>query len=444
MKKIVFVVFLLLAFHAKSQQTPSRTFSLPQAIAYALEHNYSAMNTSRDIEIAQKKKWETTATGLPQIDASLNYLNNIVIQKSLVPAEFFGGKQGEFKEIAFGTKQSMQTQATLSQLLFNGSYLVGLQAAKTYLQYYQNAKIKSNSDIKEMVVNSYGNILLAEESILILEKNKAALEKTIFEINQMYKNGFVEEENVEQLKITLSTVNSSLNYAKRMQAIALDLFKINLGISTNDTLVLTDKLENLSMTGVGFALQNTGFEVQKTIDFAMMNNFVQQRSLELKLEKSKALPSLAAALNVGYTSFGDKEFHFFDSSQKWFHYSNVGVGLNVPLFSSLGRSARTQQARLALEKAKTQLVEIDQKLKLQYQKAKSDFEFSIEQYTASKNNLDLATRIEKKQSIKYKEGLSSSFDYTEAQRQLYTAQQNYLQSMVDIINKKAALEKLLD
>jgi outer membrane protein len=434
MKKIVFVVFLLLAFHAKSQQTPSRTFSLPQAIAYALEHNYSAMNTSRDIEIAQKKKWETTATGLPQIDASLNYLNNIVIKKMI-----FGNNV-----IPFGTKQSMETQATLSQLLFNGSYLVGLQAAKTYLQYYQNAKIKSNSDIKEMVVNSYGNILLAEESVLILEKNKAALEKTIFEINQMYKNGFVEEENVEQLKITLSTVNSSLNYAKRMQAIAVDLFKINLGISTNDTVVLTDKLENLSMAGVGFALQNTRFEVQKTIDFAMMNNFVQQRSLELKLEKSKALPSLAAALNVGYTGFGDKQFNFLNASQKWFHYSNVGVGLNVPLFSSLGRSARTQQARLELEKAKTQLIEIDQKLKLQYQKAKSDFEFSIEQYTASKNNLDLATRIEKKQSIKYKEGLSSSFDYTEAQKQLYTAQQNYLQSMVDIINKKAALEKLLD
>jgi outer membrane protein TolC len=175
----------------------------------------------------------------------------------------------------------------------------------------------------------------------------------------------------------------------------------------------------------------------------MATNFQEQRSLELKLEKSKALPSLSANINFGYNAFND-QFAFFQKDQKWLNYSNLGMNLNVPIFSSFGRSARTQQAKIALEQAKTKLSETEQGLKLQYEKAKSDFEFSIEEYATSKSNLNLAERIERKQQIKFTEGLSSSFDFSEAQRQLYTAQQNYLQSMVNIINKKATLEKIIN
>jgi outer membrane protein TolC len=131
-------------------------------------------------------------------------------------------------------------------------------------------------------------------------------------------------------------------------------------------------------------------------------------------------------------------------TQKWNNFSNVGVGLNVPVFSSLGRSSRTQQAKIALEQAKTSVTETEQKLKLQFAKAKSDYEFSIEQLATSKSNLNLAERIESKNQIKFKEGLASSFDLTEAQRQLYSAQQSYLQAMLDVINKKATLEKLVN
>jgi len=163
----------------------------------------------------------------------------------------------------------------------------------------------------------------------------------------------------------------------------------------------------------------------------------------LKLQKSKALPSLAASVNFGYNAFNN-QFNFFAQDQRWLNYSNLGMSLNVPIFSSFGRHAKTQQAKIALDQAKTQLTQTEQQLKLQYEKAKSEYDFSIEEYATSKSNLTLAERIEKKQEIKFTEGLSSSFDFSEAQRQLYTAQQNYLQSMVNIINKKAALEKIIN
>lgn len=190
------------------------------------------------------------------------------------------------------------------------------------------------------------------------------------------------------------------------------------------------------------ALSATDFNVKNNINYAISNNFVDQRTLELKLQKSKALPTLSAAVNFGYNSFSDT-FTFLNSDQRWFNYSNLGVNLNIPIFSSFARSAKTQQAKIELDKAKTLLTQAEEQLKLQYQNAKSDYEFSIEQYNSSKESLKLAERIENKQQIKFKEGLSSSFDFTEAQRQLYTSQQNFLQTMVDVINKKATLEKII-
>ncbi len=443
MKKIPFLLLLTCLSLGAQETTKKTAFSLQEAIDYALQYNYSVVNATKDIELARKKKWETTAAGLPQLNAGLDYQNNFELQKSLIPAEIFGGNPGEFTEVAFGTKHTMLARSTLSQLIFDGSYIVALQASKTYLAFYENAKKKTDLEIRELIVNSYGNVLLAEENSRILEKNKASLEKTLFETEQTFKNGFIEEETVEQLKITLTSISSSLNYTKRLKTIAFNLLKINLGIELETTIVLTDALENLTALNLVPAVLPSQFDVKNTIDYALSSNFVAQRTLEMKLEKSKYLPSLAANVNLGYNAFGD-QFQFFTPNQRWLNYSNLGLTLNVPIFSSFGKRARVQQSKIALEKAQTQLTETEQRLKLQYQNAKSNYEYSIENYFSSKENLRLAERIEKKQQVKFKEGLSTSFDFTEAQRQLYTAQQNYLQSMIEVINKRASLEKLIN
>lgn len=444
MKKIIVLTLIAFAITAKAQDNKKGfNFSLEQAISHAQANNYSAINAGRDVEASKEKKWETTAAGLPQLNAGVDYTNNFVLQKSVVPAEFFGGNPGEYAEVAFGTKHNMIARSTLSQLIFDGSYIVALQASKTYLKYYENAKVKTEVEIREAVINAYGNVLLAEESIAILEKNKATLEKTLSDTKATFKNGLIEEESVEQLQITLTSINSTLNYNKRLAEVAYKMLKITLGIDINDDLKLTDTLDNLTVSNLDLAFAKSEFSVSGNVNYLMALNFKEQRELELKLQKSKALPSLAANFNFGYTAFKD-EFQFFTNNQNWFNYSNVGVSLNIPIFSSLGRSSRTQQAKIALDQANTQLTEAEQKLKLQFAAAKSDYEFSIEEYATAKSNLNLAERIEKKQQIKFTEGLSTSFDYNDAQTQLYKGQQKYLQSMVDVINKKAALEKILN
>lgn len=444
MKKNILCLFFLFALHAKSQEIPKNyAFTLQEAINHAIANNYSAINANRDVESAKQKKRETTAMGLPQMSANVLYLKNLDFTEQGVSGNAFnpGGDPNAISTISFGTKNSMDAKATLSQLIFDGSYIVALESAKVYLQISQNAKTKTDLEIKEMVTNAYGNVLLARESVAILQKNKSSLEKTLFETKEFFKNGLIEEESVEQLQITLTQLNSSLSNATKGAEIALNLLKITLGIDISEAVSLTEKLDDLAIKNVDLAEINTDYNVTNSVDYRIGKNNMESKRLLLKLERFRALPTIGAQLNYGYNSFAN-EFTFISASQKWHSYSNAGVSLSMPIFSSFRDKARTQQAKIAYEQAKTNLSGTEQRLKLQYQQAKSDYEFSIEQYVAAKSNLNLSERIEKKQQIKFKEGLSSSFNFNEAQRQLYSAQQNYLQSMVNIITKKAALEKI--
>lgn len=443
MKQLI-ITFLLFAALAHAQVKNKRyVFTLEQAIEHALKNNYKVINADRAIQSAYQKKWETTAAGLPQINAGLDYSKNFVFTQQGVSGNAFnpGGDPNAVSTIAFGTKNSMNARAILSQLIFDGSYIVALQASKTYLQFYKNSKLKTDNDIKELVTNYYGNVLLAQENILILEKNKATLEKNVFEAKETFKNGLIEEETVEQLQITLASINSSLNNITRLATISNNLLKITLGLEINDELSLTEKLDDLTAKNVDLTLNEDIFDVNDNIDYKIAENFKEQRRLEYKSQKAMALPSVVANFNFGYNAFSNT-FSFLNQSQPWNNFSNLGISLNMPIFSSFGRKAKNQQAKIAFEQAQTQLTEAEQMIQLQFETAKSDYEYSIEQYATSKSNLKLAERIENKQQIKFKEGISTSFEFTEAQRQLYSAQQNYLQSMIDVINKKTALDKL--
>ncbi len=444
MKNYLLCLFFLFALQAKSQETTNNyAFTLQEAINHAIANNYSAINANRDVESAKQKKRETTAMGLPQMSANVLYLKNLDFTEQGVSGNAFnpGGNPNAISTISFGTKNSMDAKASLSQLIFDGSYIVALESAKVYLQISQNAKVKTDLEIKEMVTNAYGNVLLARESVAILQKNKSSLEKTLFETKEFFKNGLIEEESVEQLQITLTQLNSSLSNATKGAEIAHNLLKIILGIDISEAVSLTEKLDDLAIKNVDLAEINTDYNVTNTVDYQIGKNNVESKRLLLKLERFRALPTIGAQLNYGYNSFAN-QFAFTSATQKWHSYSNAGVSLSLPIFSSFRDKARTQQAKIAYEQARTNLSGTEQKLKLQYQQAKSDYEFSIEQYVASKSNLNLSERIERKQQIKFKEGLSSSFNFNEAQRQLYSAQQNYLQSMVNIITKKATLEKI--
>jgi outer membrane protein TolC len=439
----VLFILIMMGFGVKAQQDKPLSLSLEQAIDYGLKNSYQTINARRDIDAAKYKKWETTTIGLPQVSATVDYQNWIKKQVVLLPTEFFGGTDGEFAAVSFGLKHNLTGTATLKQLLFDGSYLVGLQSAKTYLKISELAMKKTEIGIREAIINAYGNVLLSEENITILENNLATLEKTLQETIQIYENGFVEEESVEQLKITLASVKSLYSKTKKLNGIAYKMLNITLGIDINTKVVLTDNLNNLTVQNLDLSFLTTEFNLENHIDYKIAKNTERSNELLVKLEQSKALPSLNSFINVGYSGFGET-FNYFKKDQQWYDSSLLGVTLEIPIFSSLARSSRTQQAKIELEKSRTLLSETAQKLNLQIESAKTEYTYSIEEYERSKQNLALAERIENKQQIKFIEGISTSFELSEAQRQLYTMQQNYLQSMLNVIANKAALDSALN
>jgi outer membrane protein TolC len=443
MKKIILTVFsLTICIIGFSQEIP-QALSLQEAIDFALENNRTAKNAQRDIEAAKQQKWETIASGLPQISASVEYNHWLKQQVSLIPAEFFGGNPGEFAEVAFGTKQTMNATATLNQKLFDGSYLVGLQSAKVFLEISKNAKEKTDLEVRKAVINAYGNVLLAEESVTIFERNVAVLEKNLDETTKIYENGLAEEESVEQLQITLSGIKSNLSNTQRLKTLAYKMLNITLGVDLDSNIQLSDNLNSLTSQNMVLSLLDADGDIEQTIDYKIALNDKVSKELLLKLEKSKALPTLNAFINGGYSGNNDK-FQFLKNSQEWFGSSLVGVSMNIPIFSSGMRTAATKRAQINLEKAKEDLTETEQKLKLQVETAKSEYKFAIEDYHNKEDNLGLAERIEKKNQVKFFEGISSSFDLRQAQTQLYTSQQELLSAMLNVINKKANLETVLN
>lgn len=442
-KKLLIFSFLLFAAIGFSQEQKNYTFSLEEAVIFALDSNYTSINARRDIAKAIKQKWETTAQGLPQLDGNISYNNNLKQPVTLLPAEIAGGEPGTFVPVTFGTKQNANAVATLNQLIFDGSYLVGLKAAKAFLRYSENANEKTRLEVRKGVINAYGSVLLAQELVAIFEKNKTNLDQNLFETRKIYENGLGEEESVEQLEITLLDIETQLSNARRSQAIAKQMFNLALGIDVESPVTLTDNLDQLANQNISLLLLDSSVKIEDNVDYKIAFNLTEQRYFENRLEKSKFLPSLSAFVNYG-TSANSDDFSFFNGNQIWYQSSVLGVSLNIPIFSSGMRSAASQRTKIALDQAETDLEQTKQQIKLDLTTAQSNYQFAIENFENSKKNLALAERIEGKNQIKFTEGLSTSFDLRQAQTQLYSAQQQFFQSMLTVINEKANLETVLN
>lgn len=442
MKIKLFIGLSLFSILIQGQELPD-SLTLNEAIAYGLTNNRSIINADRDIQKAKKDRWKTIASGLPQISSEVNYQNFLEMPVSLVPAEFFGGNPGEFSELTFGTEQNMIGSLKVEQLVFDGSYLVGLEASRVYLSISENLFEKTHLEIKKLITNLYSNALLAKYNIVFLEKNKASLEENFVEIHQLFKNGFEEEESVEQIQLSLAQTNSRLKYAKNLLHIQEDMLKFVIGYPIDSPLKLADELDDIFNEDLYFiSLPNTD-DIQNNIDIRIADNNVKAEALLLKLEKSKALPKVNAFINRTYTG-NSNDFTFGDSDQKWYGSSLLGLNVKIPIFTSLGRNASTQKAKISLDQAKTQLEETQYKIRIEVDAALSDYQLSIDNYYTEKENLRLAESIERKNQTKFYEGMVQSFELRMAQLQLYTAQSNFVAAIQQVITNKLALETLLN
>ena len=432
----ILVISLLLTSLGWGQQA----LSLTDAISEGLQNNRAMVNANYDIQIARERQWETIATGLPQISASAAYNKDLEQRTSIVPGAYFGGSPGEYFPVQFGTEQSVDASARLDQLIFDGSYLVGLQASTVFLKISRQNKVKSELEVKRLITDAYVNVLLAEERKQILEKNLENLEGTLSDIRKVYLQGLVEVEQVEQLKITSSSIQSALDYINRLVPITQQMLNMALGRDLTDKVVLTDTL-------IGLCVQSetsnelTDWDIEKNIDYQIAQNNLRSSELLLKLERFRALPSISAFVTSGYDAYND-DFTVIEKSQKWYGRSAIGLSLRLPIFTSGAGQSRTDQAKLNVAKAKTQLEQVEEELLLQKASTHNQFTLALEEFLRSQESLEIAYRIERKNEIKYTEGVTGSFELRQAQLQLYDLQNQHLNAMRDIINSKTELDIL--
>ena len=438
MRKLLLVLFISNICYSQSEVV---SLSIEDAVKYGIENNRNLKNAEREIQMAYQERWKTIAIGLPNVSLDLNYLNNLELPTSLIPAEFFGGNKGDFSEIQFGTEQTAIGSVRMEQLLFDGSWLVGLEYSKIFLATSENFYEKTLLEVREGIVKLYSLVATLNEGISLLENNLENFKKDLNEVNELYKNGFQEEENVEQIRITLAQAELSLLQAIKTRDNQINLLKLVLGININDELVLVTSLDDFIGNNVVFGNSFEDFDTDKNVDIKISQNMFDTKRIEYKLEKSKQLPKISGFVSGTYTGYNN-EFNFTDKSQRWLGSSVVGVNLEIPLFNANRMNVSSQKAKIAMEQARANLEEQEEKTQAEVIQKLNDYQLANKSLIVNEQNMNLAISIEDKNSIKFFEGLVSSFELRQAQIQLLDSQQKYLNSVIELISIKTELETL--
>jgi len=442
LKKVLVISLILMAFTAGMNAQDTLTLSLDEAKKMALKNNFELRNSLNDIETARYKVKETVATGFPQVDATINYMDNIGLPVQLVPGDFFG-EPGKDIEVQFGTKYSSSAGATVNQLIFSGSYIVGLQAAKAYLEQSQKNYQKSRIEVIRTVSEAYFLVLATEETIEVLDSTLAITKKLAQQTEIIVASGFQEETDADQLNLLVSDLETARNNAIDQLSIARSLLRFHLGMKDNQRLVLLNEdIDRMIELAAPESFISKPFDLNNNIDFRILKNQQDLALLQVKLEKSAYLPNISAFLNY-QTQAQRQNWDFFDAKGKWYSSSMLGVTMNIPLFSSGERYAKVRQAQFQFEKTRVAEEQVGTQLKLQYETSQSELKNALLTYHNTIKNRSVAEKIFLRTGIKYTEGIVSSLEYLNAHNQYLNAQSQYINASLNLLNKTASLESLL-
>ena len=439
---ILLASLLLGIVSANAQEV--KQFTLQQAQSYALENNYDKLSADKDVLIAKRKVWETTAIGLPQVNAEGTFQNFIDIPTTLVPANAFNpaAPADQYMALQFGTDYNTTGQVSVSQLLFDGSYIVGLQAAKTYKEFSTKNLEKTERDVNEEVAKAYYLVLIAEENITILKGIAENTESLLEESTKIFDEGLIEEDNVDQLKLTLNDLKNSLSEAERQQSIAKNLLKYQIGMDIKEQIELTDKLESF-VNNEGQEWLAKEFDFNGHIDYELTLVNQRLKKLSLRREKYSFAPSIGAFLSHQQSNMGN-EFNAFNSDAIYYPTTLWGISVKLPIFTSGMRLAKVSQAKLDFQKAELMTKKVEQGLQLQAEQARSEFNAASDIYNNQKEALAIAEKLNNNMIKKYNEGIAGSLDLSQTQNQLLSAEGKYIKALLDLLNAKSNLKKALN
>lgn len=425
-----------LLFWATTTFAQTNSFSLEEAKDYALQNNISVMNAEKDVEIANYQKRETTAMGLPQVSAQGSFSNFLNLPVQVLDASFFGGQPGDLISFRAGTDYSSSLNLNVNQLVFNGSYIVGLQLSKHYAKMQSTAATLTKEDVVYNVTQAYEIAAVSKANLVFMDSMVVLTENLVTKQQNYLELGLMLQEDMDQLQYSLLTAKQSQTQAKLQYQNALELLKFTMGYPLDQPIEISSNTEALISTpGV------TGGDVTSNLTYQVMEDQVTMSEYTLKNDRAGYMPSLNAYFQHGYNAYRN-EFDFFDGDQDWFTQTSWGLQLNIPILSSGQRYYKTQQSKVNLLKAQNSLEQMEQSLNMQAMQAKNNLESARSNYELQEENVKLAQRIYENEVAKEQIGKGNSILVTQKYNQLIMAQAQLVGSTLDLLQAQLELNKI--
>lgn len=423
--------------------------SVSEAKTYAVENNRTVRSYKIDIELANRKIWENLALGLPQINVNADYMHQFVVPEisfgpfldtaALSPGpltkENLLDAYKDSPVIPLGVMDNITINFTLSQLVFDGQYFVGLHAAKIVRQVSEKALLRTEDQTKESVANTYSAILVIQENIRLLKESQKALDQTYNELVKMNELGLNEETDVDQMKINKANIQTLITSLESQKEISVKLLKYQLGLGFDRQVILTDSLAGIIEQGNMMYLALPEFKLENSVDYQMAGIQEDLSEILLKLERSRYLPTLSAFYR-----------HQEQTNQPSFNFAVkdvIGATFNLPVFSSGMRSAKVNQAKYDLARTRLGKQDAGQGLTMEFETAWNSYQTAYNNFNTNRESMELSKKVYGRTVIKYREGVSSSFELAQNQNQYLTSETNYYNSLLALLNARAKLDRIL-
>lgn len=433
-----FLSLLFLGSNAQQTELQSYNFNLEECINYAYEHQTSLLNAAIDQKIADSKVKETTAIGLPQISGSADFRDFIKLPTSLLPGEFFGQPAGSTVPVTFGVKYNSSLNLSVNQLLFDGSYIVGLQASRTFKELSNRAFTRSRIETNVAVTKSFYMVLVNNKQLDLLDANIKQLNEQLNQVKALYKNGFAEKIDADRLTVIANNLSTERQNIVRALEIGINLLKFQMGLPIQNKLTLNGSIENIKLDDM-VAKSDTSAYANR-IEYNLLQTQLKLNQLDLKRYKFQYLPSLAA---FGSSSLQYQSNSFRDLYSNSFPTTIVGLQLNIPIFSSGMKLQRVKQAEFQVQKSQNILADTKNAINLDVFSSLTAYTNSLNTLKNQQSNLDLANEVLRVSKIKYEQGVGSSLEVTQAQTALKEAENNYINTLYEALISKVDTQKAL-
>lgn len=414
------------------------SFSLEQAVSYAVQHQATVRNAALDHEIARQKVKELIGVGLPQINGKIDGTRFLRIPTQVIPAAAFGGPEGVITTAQFGLEYQASAGLEASQLLFDGSYLVGVQASRTYAELSQKNYQQSKIETAAMVSKAYYNVLVNNERFALLQANVERLKKTADDTRALFENGFVEKIDNDRITVAYNNMVSEKEKTERLLELGKSYLKFQMGMDPAAVLILTDDLKNISFDETSPSAEP--IDVTKRIEYSILQTTQKLQSLDLKKNRFQYLPSLVLYGGLSGHAYRFK-FDFFDREKKWYPTALIGATLTMPVFDGLQKRARIQQSKLNLKKIENGFVSLEQGIRLETESAKTGLINAQSSLDTQRKNRELAAEVVRVAKVKYDQGIGSNLEVVNAETSLREAETNYYAALYDALVAKTDYAK---